>query len=74
MRPAVIRPSPVGQQSPYFFPIGFCNDIRLPQRSLAFGGLFGQDMAATGFSINNFAGSGLFKALGSRTIGFNFRH
>jgi hypothetical protein len=31
-------------------------------------------MVGVRFSINDFAGSSFFKALGSRPVGFNFRH
>jgi hypothetical protein len=43
--PSVICPSTVGQQAPDFLEIGFGYQVRRPQRSFAFGGFFGQDVA-----------------------------
>ena len=48
--------------------------MRLPQCSFALGGFFGQDMAGTGFTVNNFSAAGFFKPFGRRSIGFNFGH
>jgi hypothetical protein len=46
----------------------------LPQCSFALGSFFCQDMAGTGFPVNNFSTTGFFKPFGRRSIGFNFGH
>jgi hypothetical protein len=48
--------------------------VRLPQSSFALGGFFCQNMAGTGFPVNNFSTAGFFKPFGRRSIGFNFGH
>jgi hypothetical protein len=48
--------------------------MRSAQRAFTLGGLFRQNMAGAGFSVDNFSGAGCFKTLGGRTICFYFRH
>jgi hypothetical protein len=64
----------VGQQQPDGFSIGLGYQVVLPQRPFSLGGLFRQNMIGTGFSIDDFTGTGFFKALGCSAIGFDFWH
>ena len=46
----------------------------LSQRPFSLGGLLRQNMVGSGFSIDEFAGAGLFKPLGCSAIRFYFWH
>jgi hypothetical protein len=64
----------VRQQQPYLLPIRFVNNLSFAEGTFSFGRFFGQNMAGTGFFIDNFSRTCFSKSLCSRSICFYLRH
>jgi hypothetical protein len=65
---------PVGHQKLQLSYVRFVDDLAESQASFPFSGFLGQNVTRMGFSENKFAGSCFLESLGSRAIGFYFRH
>jgi hypothetical protein len=66
--------SAIGHQQAKLTPIGFVDDLALPQSAFTLARFLGQDVTGVGFVIDKLPGSCSFKPFGSRPVGFNFRH
>jgi hypothetical protein len=64
----------VGQQQSNFPHVALFDQLHLLQRPFSLAGLAGQNVTVVRLRKRVSSGPGLFKALGSRPVGFDFRH